>query len=760
MTLPTAMSLTFSSPVPPLVVVLAAAAGACAIVVGVRRIRTLNVGPRARTLLALRIAAVAALVLAMLDPTMVLGVEPARKPRVLLCLDGSASMATPDGLAGRPRLEEAKRAGREVLERLADRFRVEPYVFTGTAAPLASVDALRSDGTLTDLAAALAVARAADAEAPVALVLVSDGIDTSGAATQAAGGGAPTSSSPAAPCPVFAVPVGTDLSGIDDVRVAALRAPDRVDLHTEAAIEVDVAATGSAKFLSGLGAVPVSLSLDGKPVGTEPVALSATGRGTARFSVRLDEAGVHAVEARVPPIAGDRARSDDARRAYVSAEDPALRVLLLASRVTQEYRPLRAELARAPGVRLACVLRVAPGKQVLDGFQALSPGSDEGFGAGFPSDAKALARFDVVVLGPTPAADVTTTEAEALAKFAEEGGGLLVLGGEHALGLGGWAGSPLARVLPVEVRGAGESLSTGAFRAEATAEGRALSLAPAPAAGGASSAALVVQSLHRTGPSKPGASSLLEVRTPDAGARPLLVGGPAGKGRTLVLLTNTLHRAALAGGEGREAYASLVRQSVRHLASRDEERDRFSLEADRPRYAPKDVAHVRAAVRGADHLPLPDATVDGKVLSMDGKSDGGKDLGAVTFRPDPARGAGAFVADVPVTGEDPVRVRATASTPKGPVATREVLLRTGGDEREGEVLAQDLARLTAIASASGGAVVRPSEIGDLPARLAATAPEAPTPIERSLAFDGPWMILLIAALLAAEWLLRRRMNLP
>ena len=49
----------------------------------------------------------------------------------------------------------------------------------------------------------------------------------------------------------------------------------------------------------------------------------------------LDEAGVHALEARVGPVPKDRYAGDDRRRAFVLAEDPSLRVLVLAARVTR-----------------------------------------------------------------------------------------------------------------------------------------------------------------------------------------------------------------------------------------------------------------------------------------------------------------------------------------------------------------------------------------------------------------------------------------
>lgn len=726
------MSLHFAPPVAPTVGLLALAVAAAAVVVGVRRLLALGVGRAARPMIALRVAAVTLLLLAFANPTVVSAVPAERRPRVRLLVDDSASMAVPDGRRG-TRSDDAKAVVREVRERLDGVFAVEATTFASAAATAGTADTLTAAGEGTDLGAALARAGADAAEPPVAIVLASDGIDTV----------APTT--PRLPCPVLAVPLGTDLDLVDDARVVALRAPERADLHTTVAVEVEVAVTGSVAFRERHRAPSVSLSRGGEALGAKTVALDGRGRGVARFDVRLDAAGAHVLEARVGPVARDRVAADDRRRAFVLAEDPSLRVLLLAARVTREYRPLRAEVARTPGLTFASVLRLAPGKVLTDGIAAGDP-----LATGFPADAAALSRFDVVVLVGTRAADVASAEEAALLAFVEEGGGLFVVGDDDALGSGGWEGRALARVLPVVARSADEGMTTGTLRAERTAEGRAHpvleGLDDALAADGVS-----VASLHRVGALRPGATTLLATRTGDGPPRPLLVAGSAARGRTLVWLTNTLHRMQATAPA---AYGALLRQGLRWLASRAAEREGLSLATDRARYAKGDVARVTATVRGPDRTPRADASVEARRLALDGKDAGPVALRAVADAP------GTFTADVAVDGDEPVRVRVTASLPGAPAAVREVLLRTTGEAREGEEPVADPARLAAIAAASGGAVVPPTALAELSARLAASAPQAPRTRERSLVYEGPWWLLAMVACLLAEWVLRRRSNLP
>ena len=202
------------------------------------------------------------------------------------------------------------------------------------------------------------------------------------------------------------------------------------------------------------------------------------------------------------------------------------------------------------------------------------------------------------------------------------------------------------------------------------------------------------------------------------------------------------------------AYGALVRQGLRWLAARSAERETLSLSSDLPRYARDATARVTAVTRGVDRAPRADAALEARRLALDGK-----DAGPVAFRP--VEGTpGSFVAEVRLEGDEPMRVRVTATVPGAPPAVREVLLRTEGDLREGEQSVADPARLAAIASQSGGAVIPASALDEIPARLAAVAPEAPRDRETSLAFDAPWLLVALVSTLLAEWILRRRQNLP
>ena len=64
-----------------------------------------------------------------------------------------------------------------------------------------------------------------------------------------------------------------------------------------------------------------------------------------------------------------------------------------------------------------------------------------------------LTYYDMIVLANTPVDQVAADSEARLDRYVREGGTLLVSGGEHALGPGGWQGTRLARILPVSLEG-------------------------------------------------------------------------------------------------------------------------------------------------------------------------------------------------------------------------------------------------------------------------------------------------------------------
>src|SRR5690606_15624431 len=91
--------------------------------------------------------------------------------------------------------------------------------------------------------------------------------------------------------------------------------------------------------------------------------------------------------------------------------------------------------------------RTAPEK-----YMRLAVDSAEELLAGFPKTRDELFRYRGLVLGSIEASHFTHEQLLMIEDFvAERGGGLLVIGGRSAFAEGGWAGTPVADALPVEL---------------------------------------------------------------------------------------------------------------------------------------------------------------------------------------------------------------------------------------------------------------------------------------------------------------------
>jgi len=311
--------------------------------------------------------------------------RPAAEDRIALLVDVSASV-------GGAALESAAALLRDLGDDVAvyhfagDAARVTPGA--GVAAP-AGLDLGR-----TDIGRALAVAVADGARR---VLLVSDGVDT--ATTRAA---APTQ----VPVDVLVVPRRPN------ARVEALWAPDRVAPGASVEVVAVVALDRPARLT-------LRPDVDGTPQGATEHALSA-GRHALTFQVSapLDGAGGVAGDgvlrvAATIEVDFDQPTEDDrqatevavaARSPVVVIGDPAMAQLLRVQGLDVEEAGT--ERIRAPFDPSAVVLRAGAGA----------------FAAG---------------------------QLELLARYVDQGGGLLMTGGPEAFGLGGWYRTPVEAVLPV-----------------------------------------------------------------------------------------------------------------------------------------------------------------------------------------------------------------------------------------------------------------------------------------------------------------------
>lgn len=373
----------------------------------------------------------------------------------------------------------------------------------------------------------------------------------------------------------------------------------------------------------------------------------------------------------------------------------------------------------------------------------------------FPATRDELLTFDLVIIGDFPPDRLLPRQLEWLAEFVEQrGGGMVFIDGQRDH-LRRWADrAEVARLLPV----------TWTNGAPPTATGHTWNLdteTPTPPALLLSGSRASNHDLWPTLPpalwtaqvnSAAGAQVVAQLRAPAAG-RPLpaFVFRPAGAGVVLYLSTDELWR-------WRYQVADLYHQRLwMQIAAWiaappfQIETPRLSIGSDRLRYRVGDQAEIRVRLRDADG-GIPRNASPQAFLLRDGET-----LGSVELAPDPNH-AGIFRGLTPRLKEGDFEI-AIAESAGGPRAEPRLQLRASDrEDRELAQLTLNAALLQSLAQATGGQFLRESQAADLPALLK-HADRKQTRVRETLLWSSWWWFGAILALLASEWLLRKRLRL-
>jgi len=368
-------------------------------------------------------------------------------------------------------------------------------------------------------------------------------------------------------------------------------------------------------------------------------------------------------------------------------------------------------------------------------------------------------KYDVYIIGGVAARAFDAGSLQRLAAAVEQGAGLLMTGGTLAFGPGGYGATPLATVLPVELaRGEtaqGNQVDPALYVAEPQ------EVIPSPrgvqhfvmrlAEPGQNLEAWrnlpPLRGVNRFSGLKPGAMVLAQ----SPAELPLLVAQEVGRGRSLAFAGYTTYTWALAGYP--EQHQRFWEQAVLWLAHKDLQGDEpVWLKLEGRRFRPGQPVRMTLGARNPDGT-LPEnplfqisvSTPDGQTVPVSPVT--GASETAAVFE----RGA--------VAGEYTVRVNASVggqplglgSTARFSVIDRDLELTNA---------VADPALLAEISRATAGTVVRPEEFTAHVRQLkTATWTLDQEKLIRVAIWDRGWWLLVITALLTAEWWFRKRIGL-
>ena len=391
-----------------------------------------------------RVALFALLGFCLLRPSLSISSLIEQRGYVAVLVDDSRSMSVKDD-GQRTRAELARTwlgPNADVRKRLEDRFRVRYYRFAENVEQ-ANPDSLRQTGGTTDIGGALNHVAQDMAGLPLAGVLViSDGADNSQRDLSEA-----LLPLRANGVPVFSAAVGGE-SVQRDVQVSRVSLPQSVLKDATVMADVELRYSGYAGQT-----VRVEVEDAGRLLTRQDVLLP---RGTDYTNVKLSftagESGARELRVKVAPPAGEKLTQNNERPALLEVRNRREKILLVEGVPRFEGKFIRRAVAGEKNLHLVVLQRTAPEK-----FLRLDVDSAGELANGFPKSRAELFSYRALILGSIEASFFTLEQLQMIADFvSKRGGGLLMTGGANSFGEGGWAGTPVAEVLPIQLdRGGG-----------------------------------------------------------------------------------------------------------------------------------------------------------------------------------------------------------------------------------------------------------------------------------------------------------------
>jgi uncharacterized membrane protein len=710
-------------------------------------------GERA-VLLGLRALAVAVLAFCLLRPVLVVSSAVPSRNVVAVLVDDSRSMRIADaGGATRAGFVRQHFASPDsaLYRALAERFQVRFYRTSGRggrSAPLA--DSSFAAGRSQLVNAAIRVQDELVGTPVAGVVLVSDGADN---ASEAAGDRGRLMEQlvalKARGVPVFTIGVGSERFE-RDIEVVSVAAPRSTQRGGNVVVEAVVMHRGF-----GGRTIPVIVEDSGRIVAQETVTLPRDGEAvTARIRTPASAEGARRLTVRVPLQDGELIDRNNARAAVISVRGRREKILYVEGEPRFEIKFLRRAVAADSNLQLVTMVRTA-----RDKYLRLSVDDSLELAGGFPRTREELFGYRAIVLGSIEASAFSLDQLRMLADFvSERGGGLLALGGRLAFGEGGYRGTPLADVLPVEMVGdPGEPDSSDLRTVLAVPTDAGRWHAALPLAADSNSRAQwdsipAVTTLNRLGRPKPGATVLLNARAVNGDdTQPLLAVQRFGRGRAAVFGTQDswMWQMAAEVAVEDESHETFWRQLLRWLVTDVPDRADMIVSADA--VEPNESVRIRAEIFDERFVRVNGARIEAELEAPDG---------ARTRLPFEWSGTrdGEYVGDALLGdgGLYVVHARAILDGAKpDTIAAQPAHVVAASAEREYFAAERRAALLQQLAQETGGRYYEPGDAMDVARDLSHSA-SGVTVVERKDLWDLPALYLLLALALAGEWAFRRR----
>ncbi|MCA9014287.1 MAG: hypothetical protein KDA77_03040 [Planctomycetaceae bacterium] len=381
----------------------------------------------------------------------------------------------------------------------------------------------------------------------------------------------------------------------------------------------------------------------------------------------------------------------------------------------------------------------------------------------FNVDLKDLSKYDVFIIGDVPAEILGPTALRKIAAQVDQGAGLLMTGGYHSFGPGGYADTPLANFIPVEMRSSEKQM--GNTIAKDLHYFQDLKMVPTSLGLQRyvmqldSSAAANQQIWNSLAPLK-GANRLrkrhdaVEILAQSAGneAVPLLFASDVGSARVMAFAGDTTFQWFLSGN--RTEHERFWRQMILWLAHKENDSEQSVWARVSPRNVPPGThVPIQYGARDAEGKPLSDVKFTVRVNGPSGKSSQMEAIGT-------GESSTTTFSETREPGDYWVTVHAEKNDVSlGFDATTRFIV----DPRDLELdnPAADYSLLETISSLSGGSSLPPEELESFLTRMNKEKSwnNALVRYRRISLWDNWYFLGLFVILLSGEWFLRKHKGL-
>ena len=752
--------LAFGAPFSVIVLLLAAAAIGVPAVLSYAGVRGKSTRRDRWVLGSLRVAALVVLVVCLFRPMLLLSAAVPQRNYVGVLIDDSRSMRIADR-DGKPRSDwiEHSIGGPDsaLLKALRQRFIVRLFRFASDAQRVDSASSLSFNAGETHLATAIEQARQELDGVPLSgLVVLSDGADNSRTPI-----GDELLSLRAKSVPIFAVGLGAERFD-KDIEIRRVEASHSVLKGGTLVADLMIRQRGF-----GGRKVPLVVEDAGRIVSRDSIELPADGDvAPVRVNVVASDAGPRLLTFRVPVQPDEQVSQNNEQQALVDVRDGREKVLYVEGQPRSEMGYIRRAVAADSNIQLVALQRTADNK-----FLRLNVDSATELLSGFPKSRAELFQYRAIILGSIEASFFTHDQLAMLADFASvRGGGLLFLGGRRSFAEGGYAGTPLADVMPVVVRGDAVPDSMTFFadlKVALTPSGENHAVAQVAATPASSmqrwKSLPSITSVNHIREVKPGAVTLIAGSVPSDGRagepgtslrsyqQPVLVYQRYGRGLSIAFPVQDSWQWQMDPSTpvDDQTFSRFWRQMLRWLTSDVPSRVVVSLPSDQVN--PKNPVAMRTSVADSLFLPRNDAKVVAHITSDSGVS---RDLPFDWAIDRDGEYRATFTPDQPGT----YTINVTAKLPSGAVASDTSYVRVADLNTEYFDAEMRAPLLQRIADETGGRFYTPKTASTLPEDVAMSK-HGVTVVNQMDLWDMPAIFLLLVALVTAEWSYRKARGL-